>query len=120
MAPRPLFDELDLRDLTYVGQDWGALIGLRLVAGTPDRYARVVLSNGGVPTGEQRVADAFRAWLEFSQTAEEFPIGGIVSGGLHHPAYARGDRRVRRPVPRGALQGGGPPDAQPGADHPGQ
>lgn len=76
-----LFDELDLHDLTYVGQDWGALIGLRLVAEHPDRFARVVLSNGGLPTGDQRVGKAFMSWLEFSQTADEFPIGGIVSGG---------------------------------------
>ena len=76
-----LFDELDLHDLTFVGQDWGALIGLRLVAEHPDRFSRVVLANGGLPTGDQNVGDAFRSWLDFSQNAEEFPIGGIVSGG---------------------------------------
>ncbi len=76
-----LFDQLGLRDLTCVGQDWGALIGLRLVAENPDRFARVVLSNGGLPTGDQRVGDAFRAWLDFSQNAEQFPIGGIIDGG---------------------------------------
>ncbi len=76
-----LFDELDLSGLTLVGQDWGALIGLRLVAEHPDRFDRVVISNGGLPTGDQKVADAFLAWLDFSQNAERFPIGGIVSGG---------------------------------------
>lgn len=76
-----LFDELDLAGLTLVGQDWGALTGLRLVGEHPDRFARVVLSNGGLPTGDQRVGDAFRAWLDFSQNAEQFPIGGIVNGG---------------------------------------
>jgi haloalkane dehalogenase len=34
------FDGLGLRGLTLVGQDWGGLIGLRLVAGQPDRFAR--------------------------------------------------------------------------------
>lgn len=76
-----LFDRLDLSGLTLVGQDWGALIGLRLVAEHPDRFDRVVLSNGGLPTGDQNVGEAFRAWREFSQTAEQFPIGGIVKGG---------------------------------------
>jgi haloalkane dehalogenase len=76
-----LFDELDLSHLTLVGQDWGALTGLRLVAENPDRFDRVVLSNGGLPTGDQRVGEAFRAWLDFSQNAERFPIGGIVDGG---------------------------------------
>jgi haloalkane dehalogenase len=42
---------LDLRDITAFVQDWGSLIGLRLVAAFPDRFARVVLANGGLPTG---------------------------------------------------------------------
>jgi len=49
-----LFDQLDLRDLTLVGQDWGGLIGLRLVAENPDRFARVVAANTGLPTGDRR------------------------------------------------------------------
>jgi len=76
-----LFDQLDLTGITYFGQDWGALIGLRLVAEHPDRFARVVLSNGGLPTGDQRIGKAFLAWLDFSQNAEQFPIGGIIDGG---------------------------------------
>ncbi len=46
------FDHLDLRDVTLVGQDWGGLIGLRLVAEHPDRFARVVAANTGLPTGD--------------------------------------------------------------------
>ena len=76
-----LFDQLDLRGADLVGQDWGALLGLRLVAENPDRFARVVLSNGGLPTGDQRIGKAFLAWLDFSQNAERFPIGGIIDGG---------------------------------------
>jgi haloalkane dehalogenase len=76
-----LFDQLDLSGLTLFGQDWGALIGLRLVAENTDRFDRVVLSNGGLPTGDQRIGKAFLAWLDFSQNAEQFPIGGIIDGG---------------------------------------
>jgi haloalkane dehalogenase len=76
-----LFDQLDLAGLTLVGQDWGALIGLRLVAEHPERFDRVVLSNGGLPTGDQNVGDAFRSWLDFTQHAEHFPIGALVNGG---------------------------------------
>ena len=47
------FDALDLREVTLVGQDWGGLIGLRLVAEHPDRFARVVAANTGLPTGDQ-------------------------------------------------------------------
>ncbi|WCO66912.1 haloalkane dehalogenase [Iamia majanohamensis] len=76
-----LFDRLDLRGITFFGQDWGGLIGLRLVAAEPDRYARVVVGNTGLPTGQGAPSDAFLAWQEFSQTTEHFPVGGIINGG---------------------------------------
>lgn len=76
-----LFDRLDLRDITYFGQDWGGLIGLRLVAAQPDRYARVVVGNTGLPTGERPPNDAFLAWQKFSQETPVFPIGTLVNGG---------------------------------------
>ena len=47
-----IIDHLDLRDATFFGQDWGGLVGLRLVAENPDRFARVVIGNTGLPTGE--------------------------------------------------------------------
>jgi haloalkane dehalogenase len=78
---RLLFDHLDLRGITYFGQDWGALVGLRLVAEAPERYARVVIGNGGLPTGDGRVSEAFLAWQKFSQETPTFPVGRIVNGG---------------------------------------
>ena len=76
-----LFDQLDLRDLTLVGQDWGGLIGLRLVAENPGRFARVVAANTGLPTGDQKMSDAFLAWQRYSQETPVFHVGGIVKGG---------------------------------------
>jgi haloalkane dehalogenase len=76
-----LFDRLDLADVTLFGQDWGSLIGLRLVGEHPERFARVAIGNGGLPTGEERMSEAFRAWQDFSQTTPELHIGNIVSGG---------------------------------------
>jgi len=76
-----LFDELDLHDVNFFGQDWGSLIGLRLVGEHPDRFARVAIGNGGLPTGDERMSDAFKAWQDFSQTTPELHIGNIVSGG---------------------------------------
>lgn len=76
-----LFDTLDLRDATFFGQDWGGLIGLRLVAAEPERFARVAIANTGLPTGEGAPSEAFLAWQQFSQTAPVFPIGAIVDGG---------------------------------------
>jgi haloalkane dehalogenase len=76
-----LFERLDLHDVTLFGQDWGSLLGLRLVAAHADRVARVAIGNGGLPTGDERVSEAFTAWQEFSQRAPELAVGAIVSGG---------------------------------------
>ena len=67
-------------DITLFCQDWGGLIGLRLVAAYPDLFAGVVVANTGLPTGAG-MTDAFKAWLEFSQSVAEMPIGGIVDSG---------------------------------------
>ena len=76
-----VFDVLDLRDITLVCQDWGGLLGLRLVAAQPDRFAAVVAANTFLPTGDGKAGDAFLAWQKFSQEAPELPIGNIVNGG---------------------------------------
>jgi haloalkane dehalogenase len=75
-----LFDELDLRGITLVCQDWGGLLGLRLVAEHPDRFARVVAANTFLPTGDPDPGEAFLAWQKFSQEVPELPIGRIVAG----------------------------------------
>jgi haloalkane dehalogenase len=80
-----VFDHLDLRDITFFGQDWGGLVGLRLVAAQPDRYARVVVGNTGLPTGERPPNDAFMAWQRFSKESPKFQIGRIISGGCAQP-----------------------------------
>ena len=76
-----LFDRLDLRGLTLVGQDWGGLLGLRLVAEHPDRFARVVAANTGLPTGDHRMSDAFLAWQRFAATSRRFDVGRVISNG---------------------------------------
>ena len=80
-----LFDGLDLRGVTLVGQDWGGLIGLRLAAEHEDRFSRIVAANTGLPTGDQTLSDAFFAWQQFSQQTPEFPVGAIVAGGCAEP-----------------------------------
>ena len=71
---------LDLTDITLFCQDWGGLIGLRLVAAFPDRFARLVVSNTGLPVGTGS-SEGFDAWLAFSQKVPQFPVGFIVNGG---------------------------------------
>ena len=76
-----VFDALDLRDITLVCQDWGGLLGLRLVAAQPDRFTNVVAANTYLPTGDGKPGEAFLAWQRFSQETPEFPVGAIVNGG---------------------------------------
>ncbi|WP_448641839.1 haloalkane dehalogenase [Geodermatophilus sp. URMC 63] len=76
-----LFDRLDLTGVTLVGQDWGGLIGLRLVAEHPDRFARVVVANTGLPTGDTPMGEAFLAWQRFATTAPRFDVGRVVANG---------------------------------------
>jgi haloalkane dehalogenase len=73
-------EQLGLRDITLFGQDWGALIGLRVAAENPDRFARIVIGNGGLPTGDQSPGEAFLRWQKFSQTSPQFDIGRIIQG----------------------------------------
>ena len=78
---RGFVEAVDLRGITLVCQDWGGLIGLRLVAENGDRFARVVAANTMLPTGNFDLGDDFRNWQKFSQEAPEFPTGGILQGG---------------------------------------
>ncbi len=71
---------LDLQGITLICQDWGALIGLRLVAEHPWRFSRVVVGNGGLPIGDRPASEGFTRWLEFSQKVPRLPIGMIVNG----------------------------------------
>ena len=72
---------LNLRNLTLFCQDWGSLIGLRVAIENQDRFKRIVLANGGLPTGEQQMGEAFNNWREFSRTATEFNIASIIQSG---------------------------------------
>jgi haloalkane dehalogenase len=78
-----LFDGVGLDRINFVGQDWGGLIGLRLVAEHPDRFDRVVTANTFLPTGDRPPGDAFLGWQRFSQTVEDFAVGFIVGSGCH-------------------------------------
>jgi haloalkane dehalogenase len=71
---------LDLTGITLFCQDWGGLIGLRLVAAFPERFAGVVAGNTFLPVGAG-MTDGFKAWLDFSQRVPELPVGFIVNGG---------------------------------------
>jgi haloalkane dehalogenase len=74
-------ESVDAKDITLFCQDWGSLIGLRMVAEMPDRFARIALSNGGLPTGNEKIPRAFHIWRAFAMYSPWFPIGKIVRFG---------------------------------------
>ena len=71
----------DLKRITLFCQDWGSLIGLRMAAQFPERFDRIVLANGGLPTGTGPVPLAFKIWRAFARYSPWFPIGRIVKAG---------------------------------------
>ena len=66
-----LVEKLDLQNVTFFGQDWGGLIGLRVVAEDEARFARIVVSNTGLPIGETEISPAFMAWKRMNQQMVE-------------------------------------------------
>jgi haloalkane dehalogenase len=75
------FDALDLHDVTVVGQDWGGLIGLRLVAENPERFARVVAANTGLPTGDTDMPKLWWAFHDAVENAQVLDVGRFVQSG---------------------------------------
>ncbi len=80
-----VLDVLDLRGMTLVGQDWGGLIGLRLVAEHPDRFARVVASNTGLPTGDHGMPEVWWEFRRAVERAEVLDVGRLVASGCARP-----------------------------------
>jgi haloalkane dehalogenase len=85
-------DVLELRDVTLVCQDWGGLIGLRLVGERPERFARVLAANTSLPTGDGRMPEEFARWRRASQEDATFSAGQIVA------------RYCARPIGEGAMR----------------
>ena len=128
------FDRLDLRGLTLVGQDWGGLIGLRLVAEHPDRFARVVASNTGLPTGDQPMPDVWLRFREVVRTAPALSVSRLVQSGCQtqlppevlaayeapfpDPAFAAAVRAMPELVPTPRMTRRPRPTGPPGANCP--
>ena len=94
-----------LENITFFGQDWGGLIGLRLVAAHPEKFARIVVANTGLPAGEP-VSEAFHRWLEFSQSTPVLPIGDIVAMGCQRTLSAAEKAAYDAPFPDESYKAG--------------
>jgi haloalkane dehalogenase len=72
---------LDLREITLVCQDWGGLLGLRLLGEHPDRFARVVAANTGLPDGTFSLGEEWWAFHDFVARTDDLPVGLLVQFG---------------------------------------
>ena len=96
---------MQLKNITFFGQDWGGVIGLRLVAAYPQRFARVMVANTGLPVGEG-FSEGFTRWLEFSQTAPSLPISDIVGMGCQRTLSAAEKAAYDAPFPDESYKAG--------------
>lgn len=123
--------QLDLQNITYFGQDWGGLIGLRVVAEEPDRFARIVISNTGLPAADgimgwigyplfriavwlegspETVADGdsfrFTRWVAWALTVEEFDYTGLFQNATLRDMSAEELAAYAAPFPDETHQAG--------------
>ena len=97
---------LDLHQVTLVCQDWGSLLGLRLAAEQDDRFARIIIGNGMLPTGHEKVPPVFRLWKAFARFSPLFPISRIVQAGTRRPLSRRERAAYDAPFPSRQYKAG--------------
>ncbi|MFQ3666694.1 MAG: haloalkane dehalogenase [Sphingomonadaceae bacterium] len=93
------FELQALGDVTLFCQDWGGLLGLRLVAANSDLFARVVASNTFLPTGDGQPTEAFLRWRAYSQQVARFDCGAIVNQATAHGISAEAQDAYNAPFP---------------------
>ena len=71
-------EQLDLREITMVVQDWGGILGLRVATEMPDRFSRLVIMNTGLPTGDVPPTEGFLKWRAYASSTADLPCGTIV------------------------------------------
>ncbi|MGI9530570.1 haloalkane dehalogenase [Lutimonas sp.] len=73
--------KIDLKNILLFCQDWGGLIGLRIITELSDRFDMVVASNTTLPTGMVAMPESFLKWREYSQYSPGFDIGKVIDMG---------------------------------------
>lgn len=82
----------DFREATFFGQDWGGLVGLRMVAENPERFRRVIIANTGLPlpanVSEERIAAYHETRRRIGTPALEEMITQVSQQGPEAPEQA--------------------------------
>ena len=96
---------MNLSDITLFCQDWGGLLGLRLVAAFPERFARVIAGNTALPVGTP-AGDGFMQWLAYSQSTNDLPVGQIVAMGVTRKLSREEVAAYNAPFPDASYKAG--------------
>lgn len=97
---------LNLNNITLVCQDWGSLLGLRLAAENPERFKAIVVGNGMLPTGEEKIPPAFKIWKAFALNSPWFPIAKIIETGSFKSLSKDEKRAYDAPFPSSKFKAG--------------
>lgn len=92
-------DAIGVGQINLFCQDWGGLLGLRLVAAQPKRFDSVCAANTILPTGEHPPSEGFLKWRAYSQSVERLDAGRIVAGGCARPVADEAVEGYRAPYP---------------------
>ncbi len=96
---KTFINRLGLRDTILFGQDWGSLIGLRIAADDPDLFAGIIISNGMLPTGKQKMHFTFRLWKSMARYSPFLPVDSIISSGMRGKLDKEEKRAYNAPFP---------------------
>jgi haloalkane dehalogenase len=103
---RTFIETLHLDHITLFCQDWGGLIGLRIVAEDPDRFDRVIAANTFLPTGDHPLGEGFHRWRTYSQETPDFPVGKIIDRGCVKDLLADVIAGYEAPFPDDSFKAG--------------
>lgn len=99
-------ESLDLNEIVLFGHDWGSLIGLRIVAEQPGRFSSIIISNGMLPTGEQKMHFTFTLWKIFARYSPWLPVDLIIRKGMTGKPDREERRAYRAPFPSSKFKAG--------------
>ena len=72
-------EDLDLKSILLVCQDWGGLFGLTLPMAMPERFTRLLVMNTGLGTGQ--ISAGFRQWRAYSNSQPDMAVGKLFKRG---------------------------------------
>ncbi|HUX57381.1 MAG TPA: haloalkane dehalogenase [Bacteroidales bacterium] len=97
---------LNLKDITLFGHDWGSMIGLRIAANNPDLFSGIIISNGMLPTGEQKIHITFKLWRIFARYSPFLPVDRVLESGILRKLDKEERRAYRAPFPSSKYKAG--------------